>query len=187
VWFKNVTLFFFLFFFFSNQALSIYYFFNYLVFLCFPTDYTKPYLEAFPNNAKFFEEGTKWYKRGKGKRAGAEKHNAIYEQGAKISDLMEDAKEMILNSYINTESVQSTLQSVPKGKDEIKKKKQTESDVKRAQGDIESYSRNRWGMNFAVTLQDENGTDVLCPTVFWKWHAGFEEKSGESKTSKTDA
>ena len=100
---------------------------------------------------------------------------------------MEDAKEMILNSYINSESVQSTLQSVPKGKDEIKKKKQTESDVKRAQGDIESYSRNRWGMNFAVTLQDENGTDVLCPTVFWKWHAGFEEKSGESKTSKTDA
>ena len=119
---------------------------------------------------------------GKGKRAQADKHNAIYEQASKTADLMEEAKEKIVNSYINSESVQTILQSVPKGKDGIKKKKQTESDVKRAQGDIESYSRNRWGMNFQVLLQDENGTEVLCPPVFWKWHAGFEEKSGESKT-----
>ena len=55
------------------------------------TAYTKPYLEAFPKHAKFFEEGTKWYKMGKGKRTAAEKHNAIYEQH---KEKMEDAKEM---------------------------------------------------------------------------------------------
>jgi hypothetical protein len=39
-------------------------------------------------------------------------------------------------------------------------------------------------MNFTVTLQDENGTDVLCPPVFWKWHTGSEGKSNEETKSQ---
>jgi ubiquitin-activating enzyme E1 len=110
----------------------------------FDASYSKPYLEAFPKNAKFFEEGTKWYKMGKGKRKAAEQHDAIYSKAANPGDLMEEAKTMLLNDYINSDSVQETLKSVPKGKDGIKRKKQTEEDVKRAQGDIDSYNRHRW-------------------------------------------
>ena len=53
--------------------------------------------------------------------------------------------------------------------------------MKKAKGDVEGYNRHRWGMNFQVAMQDEDGTDVLCPPVFWKWNSGAEEKSGETK------
>ena len=147
----------------------------------FDAAYSKKYLEAFPKNAKFFEEGTKWYKLGKKKRQQAEKHNAIHEKAAAASDLMEEAKSKILDDYINSDSVQDILKSIPKGKDGIKRKKQTEQDVKKAKGDVDGYNRHRWGMNFQVAMQDEDGTDVLCPPVFWKWNSGAEQKSGESK------
>ena len=148
----------------------------------FDIAYSKPYLEAYPKNAKFFEEGTKWFKMGKGKRKAAEKHDAVYAAAASESDLMEEAKAKLL-LYINSESVQKTLKSVPSGKDGKKAKKQTETDVKKAQGEVDSYNRSRWGMNFAVTMVDENGTEVLCPPVFWKWHSTNESKSNSSGSS----
>ena len=119
---------------------------------------------------------------GKRKRKAAEKHDAVYEAAASESDLMEEAKAKLL-LYINSESVQKALKSVPSGKDGKKAKKQTETDVKKAQGEVDSYNRSRWGMNFAVTMVDENGTEVLCPPVFWKWHSTNESKSNSSESS----
>ena len=75
------------------------------------------------------------------------------------------------------------MKSVPSGKDGKKAKKQTETNVKNAQGEVDSYNRSRWGMNFAVTMVDENGTEVLCPPVFWKWHSTNESKSNSSESS----
>ena len=100
----------------------------------FDAAHAKPYLEAYPKNAKFFEEGTKWYKMGKGKRKQAEEHNRLHAKASDQSDLMEEAKTMLGEKYIDTASVQDTLKSVPRGKDGKKRKKDIEQTVKNAKG-----------------------------------------------------
>lgn len=148
--------------------------------------YSKPYLEAYPKNAKFFEEGTKWYKMGKRKRADAAKHNKIHNEGMQESDLLAEARDRV-TEFIENPATLKVLNSVPSSKDGKTAKKNMEQAVKNAKGDLGAYNRNRWGMYMQASLVDENGQDVLCPPVFWKWRkdATSVQRAGESKAAES--
>lgn len=153
-------------------------------------DDAKPYLKAYPTQAKYFDkENPKYYNKETGKWKGAakiaqkkrEKHNAKVSKALEESDLMEDARKTITESFIEAESTKAALQIVAVTKDQKKTKKSVEESVKKAKGDLNSYNRNRWGMSLHANMVDENGTSVLCPPVFWKWRSGNINGSGESK------
>ena len=147
-------------------------------------------MEAFPNQAKFFDEDNpRYYDKEKGKWKGPAKvahkkrdiHNAKIAKAQEDSDLMEDARKIISESFIEAESTQKALKMVAVSKDQKATKKSVEESVKNAKGDLNSYNRNRWGMSLYANMVDENGTSVLSPPVFWKWRVEDSSGAGESK------
>ena len=158
-----------------------------------PADDAKPFLEAFPNQAKFFdEENPKYYNKETGKWKGPAKiahkkrakHDAKVSKSLEESDLMADARRIISESFIEADSTQKTLKMVAVTKDQKATKKSVEESVKKAKGDMNSYNRNRWGMSLYANMIDESGTSVLSPPVFWKWRVGGDKEVGESKGSQ---
>ena len=122
---------------------------------------------------------------GKGKRKAAEEHNKIYNKGKQESDLMAEACTIITESFIENPATIEVLNSVPSSKDGKSKKKSMEEAFKKAKGDLAAYNRNRWGMYMQASLVDENGQDVLCPPVFWKWRDAAARGAGESKAAES--
>jgi hypothetical protein len=144
-------------------------------------------LEAFPNQAKFFdEENARYYNKETGKWKGPAKiaqkkrakHDAKVSKALEETDLMADARKIISESFIEADSTQKTLKMVAVTKDQKATKKSIEESVKKAKGDLNSYNRNRWGMSLYANMVDENGNSVLSPPVFWKWRVGGSESKG---------